>query len=420
MNKTDFLIVTALREERDAVLHILGSYQTMGQTREDPQVYFVSSLLAANGATYAITVLTLPEMGRVNAAIVAADAIRKWQPEYVLLVGIAGGFARNGAALGDMVLSTQLIDYELQRLSPGQVDVRATQPPLSVRLLTAAQNFLDRNWIASVASLRPLPGEPQVIFGPIATGDKVVSDPAAIDRLLALSSKLVGVEMEAGGVGRASHRNETNFFMIRGVSDLADGDKDHAATRSWRPYACAVAAAYTAALIRSGLLPPPPHAPASDYAAISQAVSSAASTIRRFDDCSDQIESFLTGSPMPDVPREHRMKIEGSGIELVSREHGQVTKTITGQELASLPPDDLRYIQAWEQSMHNQLAIWEAVYPQLALMIDPIGKAQTELRLREILRAMEKDLEAILSFLESIGLYLDDHYLRIRHLVSQV
>lgn len=420
MSKTDFLIVTALPEERDAVLQRLGSYQTIGQTREDPQVYFESSPSAGNGTTYGTIVLTLPEIGRVSAAIVAADAIRRWHPEYVLLVGIAGGFARNGAALGDVVLSTQVIDYELQRLSPGQVDIRATQPPLSVRLLTAAQNFLDRTWVSSLATLRPEAGEPRTIYGPIATGDKIVNDLVAIDRLLTLSPKLVGVEMEAGGVGRASHRNETNFFMIRGISDLADGHKDDAATRSWRAYACAVAAAYTMALIRSGLLAPPPQSPSGDYEAICRVVSSTASTIGRFDGCSDQIESFLTGSPMPAVPRQHRMQIEGGGIELVQREHGRVTKVITGQDLARLPADDLRYIQTWEQSMHNHLAVWETVYPQVALMTDPVAKAQVDLRLRGILSAMKQDLGAIMSFLESAGFYLDDHYQHVRHLISHV
>jgi hypothetical protein len=70
--------------------------------------------------------------------------------------------------------------------------------------------------------------------------------------------KLIGIEMEAGGVASALYQtaDAPNVFMIRGVSDLADPDKEKARVREWRPYACDVAASYTVAFLKSGPVPP--------------------------------------------------------------------------------------------------------------------------------------------------------------------
>jgi len=49
-----------------------------------------------------------------------------------------------------------------------------------------------------------------------------------------------------------------------------------------------------------------------------------------------------------------------------------------------------------------------------------VQQAKIELQLQNIIREMKTDLEGALSFLESCGMWLDDHYMNIRHLVAQV
>jgi hypothetical protein len=70
--------------------------------------------------------------------------------------------------------------------------------------------------------------------------------------------------------------------------------------------------------------------------------------------------------------------------------------------------------------MENHYNVWEKVYPDLPLVDSPVQKARIEQQLEGVVRDMGKDLEAILSFLESCGLHLDDHYMHIRHLVRGV
>lgn len=97
----DFVIVTALEEERDAVLDKLPSARQLPPSADDVRVYFAAELPATfpDGTTcaYRVILVTLLNMGRVEAATAAGDAIRRWQPAYVLLVGIAGGIAEAGS-----------------------------------------------------------------------------------------------------------------------------------------------------------------------------------------------------------------------------------------------------------------------------------------------------------------------------------
>ncbi len=254
----DFVIVTALEEERDAVLRQLSSYQQLPPTDDDVRVYFASELPVsfpdgASGA-YSVVVLPLLGMGRVDAANATSDAIRRWQPRYLLLVGIAGGISDQEIGLGDVLISDQVVDYELQKITDNGPQVRYSVHRADARLLGAAQNFLADDWLANVSLERPAKGRPKRVIGPIATGDKVVAFADVLRRYSDDWPKLIGVEMEAGGAASACHQTaqRPGFFMVRAVSDLADQEKGSKKVERWRPYVCEVAAAYAVALLQSG------------------------------------------------------------------------------------------------------------------------------------------------------------------------
>lgn len=157
-----------------------------------------------------------------------------------------------------------------------------------------------------------------------------------------------------------------------------------------------------------------------DIAAITAAISAATGAVGLIDKIADQVERFLTRKPQPAVPKEHRMMIERKDSAIVVQSHGQTIQKITANDLQKLPESHVRHIKVLEQSMENHYAVWEAVYPQLALETNPISKARLEQQLKGIIRDMKGDLNAILDFLTQCGVILDDHYLHIRDLVNQV
>ena len=156
-----------------------------------------------------------------------------------------------------------------------------------------------------------------------------------------------------------------------------------------------------------------------DIAMITAALGAAASAVGLFDKIADQIERFITKRPEPVVPVEHRMRIESTDEGIVASMHGSPVKTITAADLQDLPDNQLRHIMTLEKSMEGYYKVWESVYPQLATIDSLIQKAKVEQQLGNLIQSMKSDLDRILSFLESCGLYLDDHYQHIRELVRE-
>jgi hypothetical protein len=158
-----------------------------------------------------------------------------------------------------------------------------------------------------------------------------------------------------------------------------------------------------------------------DLATISAAIGAATAGVQLIDKIRDQVSRFLTKDPELVTPAqtEHRAKIERDGDSIVQKRYGSEYQRITASDLQKLPESDLQHIKVYEQAMENHYAIWASVYPGLALAIDPIAKARTEMQLKAIISAMKGDLLAILNFLRNSGLELDDHYSKFYDVVSK-
>ena len=259
----DFVIITPLQEEREAMLAHLGDAKRLPPTNDDIRVYYSTMVPVTftDGSTgaYKVVLTDLLGMGRLEAANAVGDAIRRWHPKYILLTGIAGGLAKAGVKVGDVLLAEQIADYELQKLTAEKALVRWSVHRADPRLIAAAKQLRPGDWRPLIRESRPEPGESNLHSGPICTGDKVIAN-GLMDEYRDIWTKLIGVEMEAGGVAGAAFQaaNAPGFFMVRGVSDLADADKDHSETYSWRAYACDVAAAFVMAFLKSGPIPANP------------------------------------------------------------------------------------------------------------------------------------------------------------------
>lgn len=256
----DFVILAPLREEREAVLHHLLEYQKLPPSPDHIRTYYQAEIPVTfpggNTSIYHVVVTSQLEMGREHAIAAAADAIRQWHPRYILLVGIAGGVAERGVKVGNVLIADQIADYEGQKLTGQGPQIRWDVQRADARLLEACKNFDDPQWHKHVKTKRPTPGKPALHFGPILSGDKVIADKDVLNKYRDTWSKLIGVEMEAAGVATAvfqtSEGQKPGFFMIRGVSDLADENKDQPDIEKWRAYACDVAATFAIEFLKSG------------------------------------------------------------------------------------------------------------------------------------------------------------------------
>lgn len=254
----DFVIITALEEEREALLSKLCNPQKLPPVNGDIGVYYHSQLPVTMSdktqGNYDIIVFSLIDMGRVNASVAASGAIRRWKPRCVLMVGIAGGIKEAGIDLGDILISDQIVDYELQKIRKSKTEVRYSVYKVSPRLMNFVRNFHLKDYRSLLTISPPIEKILNRHIGAIASGDKVIASGHVLRQYQESWPKLIGVEMEAAGVAAAVYQSDLkpDFFMIRGVSDFADNEKDSVNVKQWRNYACEIAAAFTVALLKQG------------------------------------------------------------------------------------------------------------------------------------------------------------------------
>jgi adenosylhomocysteine nucleosidase len=199
-------------------------------------------------------------MGRLQASLATTDAIKRWNPNYVILIGIAGGIQEKGISLGDVLISSRVIDYELQKVRrDGDNEIRYRPHEADPRLVGAARELRDIDWFKAkeISSLRPNSNTPTKHIGCVASGDKVITTQEYLARYRASWPEMIGVEMEAAGVASACFQavSKPGFIMIKGVSDLADHSKGASCTQKWRRYACVIAATFLKSLLLSGPVP---------------------------------------------------------------------------------------------------------------------------------------------------------------------
>ncbi len=256
-NRVDFGIVVALSGELHAILRQFDSCEQHAYQQSDTRTYYTASLPVAPSGSYQIVVSMLHSMGNVEAALATNDLIRLWSPRNMLVVGIAGGLDRDEQNFGDIVVGESMWYYEPAKIADAQVKPGPRVIPSDVKLIDRARNYRDISWLLRIPDIaaRRIPGRlPQLHFGPMASGEKVIASGDFVRELRKFHRKLAAVEMEGAGAASAalSAAKHTGFLAIRGISDFADAQKND----DWHDYAASTAAAWTFGFLSTGPIAP--------------------------------------------------------------------------------------------------------------------------------------------------------------------
>lgn len=191
----------------------------------------------------AVDVLSPMKMGRVAAAVEVSSylAQRKGDlPDLILVVGLAGGFKQEGSKPGHTICVSKVVDLALRKVSDSaegaaQSHFRRQDYDLDERLrrMIVSSDFDRDKWSADAFKAADWPDDqrPAIRYGPLASLDEVVASDDWSNQVHGAGDKLLGVEMEAGGVCAAAHRHKVPVAMLRVVSDQADPAK---ADDAWR------------------------------------------------------------------------------------------------------------------------------------------------------------------------------------------
>jgi len=274
----DIAIITILEEEYEAVLGLLERIRPVigSPTLDNTHAWIVGHVDAPQSPTPYTVALAKSRPGTNNAVVATKNTLQAFSPRCVLVVGIAGGLGT--LKLADVVVADRICAYEYGKIDGGFQPRADLDSPTDSALTSAASTLAARypDWYRQL----DLPAEvkrlsPKIVIGSVASGDKVVDDPADqfFASIMRHRPRVIAVEMEGAGAAAAIQdaremQRAVSFGMIRGISDLPrppgsrsgrkPGLSEQTQMRdSWKVAASATAAAVAIQLIRLSWPRPP-------------------------------------------------------------------------------------------------------------------------------------------------------------------
>lgn len=234
------VILTALSIEYIAVRNHLKGVRE--ETHPQETVYEIGRFEGLDGTEWEVAIAEIGP-GNSNAALEAERAMRHFEPQVALFVGVAGGL-KDDVALGDVVAATHVYGYEsgkAERKFLPRPSVASSSYGMIQRAQAEAKR---RGWLNRIGVLKT--AEPKALVKPICAGEKVVAERRSeVYQFIQLQyGDAVAVEMEGRGFLEAAHANpDVRCLVVRGISDLIDrkGDTD---VQGWQQIAARNAAAF--------------------------------------------------------------------------------------------------------------------------------------------------------------------------------
>lgn len=231
--KADIVIMTAVQNEYEAVKKVFKNWERI-KLNNDLTHYFYTNVINYENKNIKIVLVKQDEMGMTAAATLASKVILKFNPNYIIMCGIAACL-KNEYNYGDII-----IPYEVWNYSSGKIIHTSEeegyilqQDPKYLQMDSKLKSIIDMNYGSILYEIKngwceTTPYELKVIHGPMACGSSVVADKEyIIENILQHARKTIGLDMESYGLFYACNymNMKTKALCIKSVSDFADKNK---------------------------------------------------------------------------------------------------------------------------------------------------------------------------------------------------
>jgi len=156
-------------------------------------------------------------IGKVAAALATLLLIDKFNPDYVVNTGSAGGFEQS-LKVGDVVISSEVRYHDVDVTAFGyEIGQLPANPPAYIphpTLVEAAKLGVEQLAANTNHSIKTL-------VGLITTGDTFMTADADIAKARANFPTMAAVEMEGAAIAHTCHQFNIPFVVIRSMSDIA-------------------------------------------------------------------------------------------------------------------------------------------------------------------------------------------------------
>lgn len=158
-------------------------------------------------------VLVESGIGKVNASIITALMLDRYDIDYIINTGVAGSMSA-GLKVTDMVVSTTVLHHDVDATEFGYSRGQVPQMPLSYdadeKLIKLTQEALTLN------------DEINGFSGLVVSGDSFISSDSEKHQILNNFSESLCVDMESASIAQTCYQFNTPFVIIRSMSDAAD------------------------------------------------------------------------------------------------------------------------------------------------------------------------------------------------------
>lgn len=196
-------IIVAEIEEMEAVKEIMENVNSM-------DIYNLKVFTGnINGKDF---LLVRCGVGKVNSARVAQIIIDKFDLDFVINVGSAGGLNEN-LNIGDIVLGETLVQHDFDVTAFGRDKGFI---PDTGKFFESDKNLLDRCKHFKIDNQK-------IVIGTIASGDIFLTD-VSLKEKIKKDFNADCVEMEGAAIAQVCTLSKVPFIVIRSISDIPNGN----------------------------------------------------------------------------------------------------------------------------------------------------------------------------------------------------
>lgn len=151
-------------------------------------------------------------IGKVSAATGTTLLLERYQPDWVINTGSAGGLAAT-LKVGDIVISDSVGYHDADITAFGYALGQMVGCPVTFSadrtLLAAAEKSIAQLGLHAVRGL-------------VISGDAFINGGRALTRIRQTFPQAIAVEMEAAAIAQVCHQFSIPFVVMRAISDVAD------------------------------------------------------------------------------------------------------------------------------------------------------------------------------------------------------
>lgn len=217
----NLLLVCTTKVESQAILDVFKSASNKAPEAIPIADRMYHDLGFINNASVYMMQCEMGSMGLGSSLLTTGKGINALSPDAVVMVGIAFGVDAKKQSIGDVLISQQLMLYDLQRVGikdnrPNLIP-RGDRPHASPWLLDRFRNA-EAHWNDSKIKVR---------IGLILSGDKLVDNIDFRQQLKDIEPEAIGGEMEGAGLYTACQDAKVDWILVKSICDWADGHKSY-------------------------------------------------------------------------------------------------------------------------------------------------------------------------------------------------